>query len=161
MNADDRTQNLSQALAQITSGAFVLTIRDAQNGPQGILLSFVQQVGLAPPRIVAAIQKERPIIPLLERTGAFVLNICAESDRGQLSRLAEGPAEMAKVLAEQGVRQTGPGVVLESACAHVVGKVSQRVDIGDHWLYIADVVEGAAVAGRSPLVHVRRSGLRY
>jgi flavin reductase (DIM6/NTAB) family NADH-FMN oxidoreductase RutF len=161
MNMDARTQNLSHALTQITSGAFLLTISDAQNGPQGILLSFVQQVGFDPPRIVAAIHKERPIVPLLERIGAFVLNVCAESERGRLVRLGEGAAEVAKVLAEQGARQAGPGVVLESAAAHLVCKVSQRVDIGDHWLYIADAVEGAAVTGRTPLIHIRRSGLRY
>ncbi len=161
MSSTGSTQNLSQALRQIVSGAYVLTLKDAQTGPQAILLSFVQQVGFDPPRIIVSIYKERPIVPALERTRGFVLNVCAEGDQSLLKRFFESPEAVAKALTELLASETGPGLILAPASAYLVCKVVERVDIGDHWLYIADVSEGATITGRTPLVHVRRSGLRY
>jgi flavin reductase (DIM6/NTAB) family NADH-FMN oxidoreductase RutF len=160
MTTPERTQ-LSHALARVTSGAFVLTLRDAQAGPQAIVLSFVQQVSLAPPRLVASIYKERAVVPALERNGAFVLNICADGEQALLQRLTDGAEEPARVLASLATRPVAEGLILQSASAYVVCRVAQRVDIGDHWLYIADVTDGAPLADRPPLVHVRRSGLKY
>ncbi len=160
MSTPERTQ-LSQALARITSGAFILTLRDGEAGPRAVVLSFVQQVSLAPPRIVVSIHKERSIIPALERTGTFVLNICADGEQALLQRLTDGAEEPGRVLAGQPTRSVAEGLVLESASAYLTCRVAQRVDIGDHWLYIAEVTDGAPLADRPPLVHVRRSGLKY
>jgi flavin reductase (DIM6/NTAB) family NADH-FMN oxidoreductase RutF len=152
---------MSHALARIVSGCHVLTVNDPESGPEGVLLSFVQQVGFRPPRIMAAIEKERAVVPALERAGGFVLNICAQGDKILRGRFAEPADNRAKMFAELGSRPLGSGYVFEQAAAYLACRVVERVDIGDHWVYIADVHDGSAVEGRSPLVHVRRSGLDY
>lgn len=154
-------ESLSQALAHIVSGCYVLTVKDPQTGPQAILLSFVQQVGLTPPRIAIAIHKERSVVPALDRAGAFVLNVCAQGDTLLRTKFADPAVTPPAALRAVGAREVGPGLVLEPAAAHLVCGVAQRIDIGDHWLYIADARDGAAVGGRAPFVHVRRSGLSY
>lgn len=159
--SEDRRHGLSQALTQIPAGAYVLTLNDAESGPQAIVLSFVQQVGFNPPRIMASIYKERPILLSLERTQAFVLNVWSEGRQRDLSEMAESAAEFGKTRVQFGAQEWGPGFMLEAASACLACRVTQRVDIGDHWVYIADVDQGVCVAGRSPLVHVRRSGMRY
>lgn len=161
MTDQERMHRLSQALARIVSGAYVLTARDAAGRPHAIVLSFVQQVGLEPPRLVAAIHKERAILPVLEATRACVLNVCAEGDQALITRLVEAGDRLPQVLAEAGWCEVAGGWSLGTAAAWLSCRVAERVDIGDHWLYIADVVDGATMDGRSPLVHVRRSGLRY
>ncbi len=153
--------NLSQALAKVVSGAFVLTLKDDVGAPHAIVVSFVQQVGFDPPRLVISLFKERDIVPILDNAGAFVLNVVADGEQGILRRFGDAPQEAARALAALGATACGNGYALPQAAAHLVCKVVHRVDISDHWLYIVDVNEGAAVEGRSPLVHTRRSGLRY
>ena len=159
--ASEQASGRSQALARILSGAYVLTLKHPDGGFQAVLLSFVQQVGLEPPRIIAALGKERPIVETLERAGRFVLNVCAEDARGLLARLVEASQDPMRVLRDVGGHELDAGWVVDSAAAYLVCKVVERVDIGDHWLYIADVDDGTAPEGRAPLVHIRRSGLRY
>jgi flavin reductase (DIM6/NTAB) family NADH-FMN oxidoreductase RutF len=154
-------QNLSQALAKVVGGAYVLTLRDESGAAHAIVLSFVQQVGFDPPRLVLSIFKERDILGPLDRAGAFVLNIVADGEQALLRRFSDAPREAGRVLAELGATVQGGGYVLPQAAAHLSCKLVHRVDISDHWLYIVDVSEGAAVEGRAPLVHTRRSGLRY
>jgi len=161
MSTPHSQESLSQGLAHIVSGCYVLTVRDAQTGPQAILVSFVQQVGLTPPRLVVAIHKERAIVPALDRAGAFVLNVCAQGDTLLRTKFTDPDLTPAAALRAVGAREVGPGLVLEPAAAHLVCGIAQRIDIGDHWLYIVDARDGAAVGGRAPFVHVRRSGLSY
>lgn len=160
MNRESK-HGLSQALSQIVAGAFLLTLKDGQSELRGIVLSFVQQVGLEPPRIVASVHKERPIVSAIERVRTFVLNVCAAGEQEAVRRLAEAAEDMPHLLRDLTAQDLDAGVVVQPAAAYLVCQVVERVDIGDHWLYIADVVDGATVTGRGPLVHVRRSGLRY
>ncbi len=152
---------LAGALAQVVGGVYVLTLKDRQDGPQALVASFVQQVAFEPPRIVVSVSKKRQIVPALDRTRGFVLNVCAEGDPKFVLDFVEGAQRAGQALNGRRSRPVGPGFVLDSAAGHLVCSVLDRVDIGDHWLYIASVVDGAAAGDRRPLVHIRRSGLRY
>ncbi len=161
MRPHEVLHNISRSLALIVSGAHVLTLRDDSDQLRAIVVSFVQQIGFEPPRIAVALYKEREIIAALEKRRAFVLNILAAGSEALCDDLGSLPGDPGAALRALAVRACGPGVVLDSAAGHLVCNVLERVDIRDHWLYICDVVDGAAVAERQPLVHTRRSGLRY
>lgn len=161
MRAHEVLHNISQALSHMVSGAYVLTLRDETGRPRAILVSFVQQVGFEPPRVAIALYKEREIIAPLEARRAFVLNVLASGSEALVGRLAALAGEPGEALVAEGARDLDVGLTLAEACAYLVCRVDERVDMRDHWLYIADVVDGASVPGRRPLVHARASGLRY
>ena len=60
------------------------------------------------------------------------------------------------------IERTGAGVaVLTDALAHLDCRVTGRCDAGDHELLIARVVGGRVHSDGKPMVHVRKTGLRY
>ncbi len=152
---------LVEALGAIGGGCFILTHDERPGKPRAILLSFVQQVGFQPPRIIAAIRKDRPIVAALERRQDFVLNVCAAGDDALLDRFANPNNYAEKWFEHVPARRVTAGWLLEGAAAYLVCSVKQRVDAGDHWLYIADVLDGARRGEIMPLVRVRSSGLDY
>lgn len=161
MRAHEILHNISQALSLVVSGAYVLTLRDETDRPRAILLSFVQQVGFEPPRVAIALYKQREIVAALETRRSFVLNVLGVGSEALVERLAALPGDPGEALVAEGARDMGVGLTLGEACGWLVCRVHERVDMGDHWLYIAEVVDGASVPGRRPLVHTRASGLRY
>lgn len=161
MRPHEALHNLSQAMSLIVGGVYVLSLRAAAGDYRGIVLSFVQQVSFDPPRIAIALHKERTIVTALGDQASFVLGIVAADSATLADELASSPDDPAAVIQRYGAREVGPGLVPEQAAGFLVCQVQQRVDIGDHWLYIAQVLEGAAVPSRQPLLHVRSSGLRY
>lgn len=161
MRPHEILHNISQALSLVVSGVHVLTLRDDSDRPRAILLSLIQQVSFEPPRIAIALHKDRELAAVLAPGRAFVLNVLAADSAGMCEGLAALPGDPGEELAKRGARVVEAGLVLDEACGHLVCRVAERVDMCDHWLYIADVVDGAAVPGRRPLVHARASGLRY
>jgi flavin reductase (DIM6/NTAB) family NADH-FMN oxidoreductase RutF len=60
--------------------------------------------------------------------------------------------------------ETSPGgqPLLPEALAWLEGRVSQRMECGDHWLLLAEVTQGGLLDGEgSTAVHQRRSGANY
>ena len=61
----------------------------------------------------------------------------------------------------------GPMLVLERSegiqgCIAYLGcRVTQKIAVGDHDLYVADVVAAASVNGAKPYTHLRTTGLSY
>lgn len=163
---DIRPQDRAAALARIPSGLFVLTLPDdacaaATGGRAPLLISFVQQVGFDPPRIVLALRKDRPAAAALGTQDGFVLNILGQEDRGLLKRFASAGSAAESCFDGLSIDRRSAGVVLRDAVAALECQVAGRFDGGDHWLILADVLAGERMSDRPPYVHVRREGLSY
>jgi flavin reductase (DIM6/NTAB) family NADH-FMN oxidoreductase RutF len=50
---------------------------------------------------------------------------------------------------------------IEGCIAYLGCRVTQRIAVGDHDLYVAEVVAGASVNGAQPYTHLRTTGLSY
>ena len=151
----------AEALGRVVSGWFVMTVHDGPDHPLGMLLSFVQQVGFDPPRLVAAVKKDRALVPVLDREGRFVLNICAQDDKTLFARFAKPPEDRSTMFDGLEVEPVVEGIVLKASAAYLQCSVVEKVDSGDHWLYIAEVQGGATCGVRASYVHIRKSGLNY
>lgn len=152
----------AEALAKIVSGCYVLTVPGDDVSPRAaVLVSFVQQVGFEPPRLVMAIRKGRSIVDRLAPGARCVLNICAAGDSTLLSRFAARPQEGEDPFRDLDQRQSSDGTILEAAAGHLACSIVARFDSGDHWLFLAEARDGQASPGRHPYVHVRRNGLSY
>jgi flavin reductase (DIM6/NTAB) family NADH-FMN oxidoreductase RutF len=153
-------QRVGPALGKIASGLYVITAQ-VNGAPVGMLCSFVEQAGFAPPMISLAIAPERPITPALEGAGVFGLHILGKENRALMKSFARGgtPESFAAhelVANDHGVPQ------FAEAWAFLVGQVRGHVPSGDHILYVAEILEGALQqAGGEPMIRIRANGFGY
>src|SRR5260221_13251909 len=73
-------QNLLQALAALTTGNYVLSVREGEQR-HGMSASWVTQVSGQPPLLMAAVDQRHGTHDLLARTGRFALNVVGERGR--------------------------------------------------------------------------------
>lgn len=153
-------ERVGPALGKIASGLYIVTAR-IEGEPVGMLCSFVEQAGFAPPMISLAIAPGRPITPALEGSGRFGLHVLSKENNALLKSFARGgtPASFighALIENEHGVPQ------FAEAWAFLVCQVRGRLVTGDHVLYAAEVLDGALQqASGEPMVRVRANGFGY
>lgn len=147
------------ALGRIPSGLFVVAWRDAGQD-RALLASWIMQAGFEPPAISLAIAATRDLLATLDAGTSFTVSVLGESQRSLVGRFAKPSAEP---FAGLDVRRTGTGVaVLADAAAWFECRPRARADAGgDHVVVVAEVLATAAAEGRTPLVHIRKNGLRY
>ena len=59
------------------------------------------------------------------------------------------------------VRDVDEGVVIGGQLAWLAVRVRGRHDGGDHWVFIAEVVDAGLDSVQPPYVHLRKTGLSY
>jgi len=150
------------ALRAINYGLYVLTARDGDElAAAGV--NWLSQASFEPPLVVAAVKTDNDSHALVERTGAFAVNVLADD------QLDVGKAFFRTTTVEgdtlNGYRfEPGP----ETGCPLLVdlpywfeARVTDTVRRGDHTVFVAEVV-GAGVRDESatPLL-LRSTGMNY
>jgi len=130
-----------QVLRQITYGMYVMTAKDSRKIAAGTV-NWLSQASFAPPLIMAAVKADSSLKPVVESTGTFVINVLSASQK----QFAEDFFRTAKV--EDNKIQGHPfkpgtsgAPVLDDAYAFMECKVTDKVDRGDHTVYVAEVTE--------------------
>src|SRR5262249_5921356 len=72
--------DLARAFAALTTGIYVLTVRDAERR-HGMSSSWVTQVSADPPLLAAAVDHKHFSHAIIERTQRFALNVLGHSGR--------------------------------------------------------------------------------
>jgi flavin reductase (DIM6/NTAB) family NADH-FMN oxidoreductase RutF len=141
-------------------GVFVVTARD-ERGPHGMTASWVMQVALAPPLIAAAVAHGRTTGEVIAKSGAFAVNL-----------LARGAAEIAErfftpyqrlghaaPFADYDSATTG-APLLKDAIAVLECRVRESLEVGDHTLFVGEVVGAHLRSEQSPLT-AAEAGFHY
>jgi flavin reductase (DIM6/NTAB) family NADH-FMN oxidoreductase RutF len=158
---NEAVRQLSAALGRIPSGLFVLTARRG-TAETGMLTSWVQQCAFDPPHISVALQRDRPIIAWLTDGASFTLNILDDSQTDMIAHFGRGFALDEPAFAGLEVeRLEGGGPVLQEALAYMDCRIRDQLPVGDHELFIAEVVGGRVLSEGQPMVHIRKSGFHY
>lgn len=161
MHETDPHRQLAGALGRVPSGLFILTVRHGE-AETGLLASWVQQCSFAPPRLSVAIQRDRPITAWLPEDALFTLNVLDQSQTDMVGHFGRGfPLNQPAFTDLEVERPDGSAPVLSEALAYLTCRVVARHPVGDHDLYIADVIGGRVLGEGQPMVHVRKSGLHY
>lgn len=152
---------LAAALGRIPSGVSILTARRGTQAT-GMLTSWVQQCAFEPPSVSVAVKQGRPMNAWLSSGTHFVLNILADSHKNLVAHFGRGfpleaPAFEGLELGVSGMNQP----VISQALAYLECEVTTRVPVGDHDVLLARIVSGAIQGTNEPMVHLRKSGLRY
>jgi flavin reductase (DIM6/NTAB) family NADH-FMN oxidoreductase RutF len=152
---------LAAALGRIPSGVFVLTAcKDGR--ATGMLASWVQQCAFEPPHVSVVVKQGRPMNGWLAAGAPFVLNIVAEGQKELLAHFGKGfaldePAFVGLELEESPSGQP----ILKKALGFLECATAARVSVGDHDVVLALVTAGAMHRDAQPMVHIRKSGMRY
>jgi flavin reductase (DIM6/NTAB) family NADH-FMN oxidoreductase RutF len=131
---------LAEALAEITTGIYVLTVNDGQVR-HGMSSSWVTQVSGDPPLIMAAVDRRHFSHNILERQGVFGLNVVGKQSRALedyfFSAAARKPDNLEQFAYELG--ETG-APLLRLAMAVFECRVVGSYLAGDHTLFVASIV---------------------
>lgn len=137
MNALDPT--LAQALALLSTGIYVLTVRDGDQH-HGMSSSWVTQVSGSPPLLVAAVDRHHFSHGIIERTGQFALNIVGRDHRELedyfYSAAARRPDNLDRIPHTPG---TSGLPLLSDALVSLECRVSDAPIAGDHTLFVARI----------------------
>jgi flavin reductase (DIM6/NTAB) family NADH-FMN oxidoreductase RutF len=158
---DNELQDVAVALGRVPSGLFILTARDGDR-ETALLVSWVQQCGFEPPQVTFCVRKDRDVLPWLRDGAPCTVNVLGEGQRKYLGRFGRGFGLDEDAFAGLSVeRPAGEAPILTDALAHLRCRIAGRCSAGDHEVLVATVVGGRQHYEGEPLVHVRKSGLRY
>lgn len=134
------TADFRTVMGQFATGVTVVTTLEGDR-PQGITVNALTSVSLEPPLVVIALDRKRSIVPAIEASGRYAINILAE-DQAWLSDCFAG-AGVTPGRDEFCGAAWRPGAaglpLLEHALAGLECVVVERFDVGDHHLYVGRV----------------------
>lgn len=132
--------NLAATLAELTTGIYVLTVREGER-LHGMSSSWVTQVSGDPPLIMAAVDKRHFSHGFVERQGVFGLNVVGQKSKAledyfysAASRRPDNLEPFEYELGETGVP------LLRLAMAVLECRVVASYPAGDHTLFVASIV---------------------
>ena len=151
---------IAPALGKIPSGLYVVTAM-VEGEPIGMLCSFVEQAGFAPPMITLAVAPDRPLSPALKPGGHIGLHVLGKSNNALMKSFARGHSAEAFGQHAQVENRFGVPQFAE-AYAFLVARVKGELAAGDHIVYLAEVLDGTLQhEGDESMVRIRPNGFKY
>lgn len=148
-------------LGRVPSGIFILTVRHGDL-ETGMLASWVQQAGFEPPMVTVAVKQGRYVAQWLQDGAAFALNLVGAGETRFLKHFGRGFEPDQAAFEGLEVARTDADVpYLTEAAGYLACQPRQHLNSGDHCIFLAEVTAGAMLNDQEPMVHVRKSGLRY
>ena len=156
------TADFRTVMGQFATGVTVVTALDGDR-PQGITVNALTSVSLDPAIVVIALDRKRYIVPAIDASRRYAVNVLAE-DQQWLSDCFAGASVTPgrDVFCGAAWRPGATGLpLLEGAIAAMECEVTERFEVGDHYLYVGRV-EGLALdePGAPPLLYHRKRYLR-
>jgi flavin reductase (DIM6/NTAB) family NADH-FMN oxidoreductase RutF len=146
---------LRDVLANFPAGVVVVTSTDSRGTPRGLTVSAFCSVSAEPPLVLACVDKRSQTLSAIQTSGAFTVNFLA-AEHEELARVfASKQDDKFAVVPCHSPHANRGGPILDDAAAHLVCVVDRAVEAGDHWVFIAEVVETGLQDGGLLLYHRR------
>lgn len=156
----ENSEAIGIAGAKIPSGCSILTV--AHRGQRtGMLVSWVQQASFEPLAVSVAVKQGRPAGALIDGSGTFVLNVIGEDTSSMFKQFGRGFSLEEDAFAGVAVEASPYGPLLSDCIAQLGCRILSKVPVGDHDLYVAEVVAGRGTVEAKPYVHRRKSAFSY
>lgn len=153
-------KEVGKALGKVPSGLFVVTVKHGGN-EDAVLASWVNQCSFLPPTVSIVLAKDRPARLQLEASGVFILNVLGKGPNGLLKHFFKpqtGESVFSGLKTKKGFHDIR---ILTEAVSYLECKVLNQLPVGDHVVYVGEVVGGMVLKGGDPYTHVRGSGFNY
>lgn len=145
-------------MASVAQTVTVVTV-ETEEGPAGLTVSAFNSVSADPPIVLVCIDVKAATLPTFLSTSGFTVNL-----------LPEGSGDLAMLFATHGADRfgrtewrsvDGAGPILDAAFQHMVCRIVERVEMGDHWVIFGEVVDsGRSDDSANPLVFLKRGFAR-
>lgn len=145
-------------MASFPSGVAIVTTSGSDGTPYGLTTTAVSSVSADPPTLLVCVELGSRTLPALRAARSFVVNFMREG-RSELCLLFASKAN--DKFEHVDWTPTGSGLprLAEDSLAWAECTTAQELEIGDHVVLIARVVDGGGLAGPrdAPLMYYRRS----
>jgi 3-hydroxy-9,10-secoandrosta-1,3,5(10)-triene-9,17-dione monooxygenase reductase component len=131
--------NFRQVLGRLPTGVVIVTGGNSAT-PKGLVVGSFMSVSLLPPLVAVCPAKTSTSWPEIEQTGTFCANILGHGQE-QLARqfAASGGDKFAGVDWAPAPASGAP--LLDGVAAWIDCRIYNRVEAGDHWLVLGEVLE--------------------
>ncbi len=153
-------ERIGAALGRIPSGCSILTINH-DGRSTGLLVSWVQQAAFEPPSLTVCIKQGRYVAEWIDHTGRFLLNAIGSDSSKLFKHFGKGFTAEEDAFAGLETEDTPFGPLLVECIAHFGCEVTQRITVGDHYVYAATVAAARGNSDAAPCVHLRKTGQTY
>lgn len=156
------TIDFRTVMGQFATGVTIVTALDGDR-PLGITVNALSSVSLDPPLVMIALDRKRFIVPMIDATHRYAINVLHE-DQQWVSDCFAGAnvTPNREAFCGAGWRPGPTGLpLLEGAIASMECEVVERFTVGDHHLYVGRV-EALSLDDPEapPLLYHRRRYLR-
>lgn len=146
----------NRAMYKLSYGLYVLSVRSGEKD-NGCIVNTAMQVTSSPNQIVVTVNKLNYTGKLLDETGLFnlsVLSVDADFSLFQNFGFQSG-ATTDKFAAQKDIKRSENGILYldKSANSFLSGKVTERVDVGTHIMYVADVTAAEVLNDRPSMTY--------
>lgn len=148
----DREQFV-RLMSRFASGVTVVTTR-SDSEPHGLTVSAFASVSLDPPMVLICIGNDTRSRAALDEAHAYTVNILSTRQRRLSDRFARSQLSMEKRLegVDYDTTESG-GILFEDSLAWFECRQVERIEGGDHTIYLGEVVAGEVTDGADPLLY--------
>jgi len=137
---NERVDLFKLGMRRLAAGVSLITTRDAQGRPHGMVATSVTSVCITPPSLLTCINKTASSHDALASAGIFCVNLLAEGDDEVAMRYSSSRLrEMRFGEGTWGSLETG-SPVLDGAIASFDCRVTSTVEASSHTIFIGEVV---------------------
>ena len=153
---------VSQELYRGISGSFptgvvIVATRGRDGAPKGLTSQTYLGVSTEPPLMLVSLDKTSRTLVALRESEAFVINFLRAGSEALATVFAsKSDNKFAGVRWDASTQARGAPILREASVAYAACLVTQAIEAGDHWLFIASV-EAGDVFGGTPLMYYRRA----
>jgi len=153
------TTDFTEAVAGFATGVVVLTVRDGRDDLGTTVTSFMS-VSMEPPMVLAGVAADSYLSEVLDRQDRWAATVLSTGQRALAGRFAAEGRPSARLLLASEPHHRGPlsdALILDDGLAALECETRQRIEAGDHHLFVAEVLAADYIARREkPLIRVNR-----
>ena len=150
-----------RALRQIPYGLYV--VGSLNEGNQAtIVANWVTQVSFHPPCVAIAVEGDSKMKEYIESSSLFCVNILPAGSTTFAKAFLKGAEAMGNLVAGKPFTPALRGTpFLAEAAAAFECVVTSRLPVGDHIVFIGEVVDAVAPKDRGDILTLRETGWKY
>jgi flavin reductase (DIM6/NTAB) family NADH-FMN oxidoreductase RutF len=135
------TADLRKALGTFATGVTIVTTLDKDKNRIGVTVNSFSSVSLEPPIVLWSLKKSSLNVAAFDHSGRFVINVLAQTQVNLSQRFASSIQDkFSSVEFREGL---GGLPMIENCVASFQCMTYQRIEAGDHILYLGEVNEYA------------------
>ena len=128
---------LRRALGSFATGVTVVSTLAEDGRLVGVTANSFSSVSLEPPIVLWSLNRRSPNLPAFDQGGRFVVNVLAQDQAALSRRFAASCSDKFEGVP---MRRSRSGLPILNGCvAHFHCRTSQRLQVGDHVLFLARV----------------------